>query len=596
MAAMRHLLRSNNNGYLYCFSTHQIRRIATADATLDHSTCGVKRQKKLKEVARRVCDVIRRRPTWESTLLSEFPQEDLLHPSCIAEIFRRQSGNALLTLRFYLWLSSHQGANRFSPEAILSALSKAKAWKASLHFLRSTKCRPQTSSLESFAARLCEEGNDLEESLETILELKRVLDFSPSLLLTWNTALSRSLRIGRTDLVWRFYEEMINCGIAGDATTIRCIAQAFCKEGKMSEALELLRDISKGGVMTPDAFTFNKLVSGFCRAKNYEKVSETLHLMIQIGCKPTIFTYQEVIYGLCRNGMAGEAYRVFNDIKYRGYVHNVFSYTMMIDGLCKMGQVEHARDVWQEMMRNGLVPNEYTYNVVVYGYCKMGDMDEAKKMYEEMLSRGCKESIVSCNTMIGGLCSNGRIDEAWEWFERMPDRGIDRDSNTYSIMIQGFCQGGRMKEALDLYYNLLEVGLQPRVAFYTRMIQAFCEEGNVSMATEILNDMVSRGLEPLVITHDYMISGHCRRGDACTAMGLLWKMLKGKMRPRCATFENLVESLSLADRAGDALRVLDAMYKAGYVLGTSLCHSLVGRLCSENHQHAGEHLEEVLGR
>ncbi|KAK1318954.1 hypothetical protein QJS10_CPB04g00011 [Acorus calamus] len=79
-------------------------------------------------------------------------------------------------------------------------------------------------------------------------------------------------------------------------------------------------------------------------------------------------------------------------------------------------------------------------------------------------------------------------------------------------------------------------------------------------------------------------------------MELLWKMLKGKMRPRCATFENLVESLSLADRAGDALRVLDAMYKAGYVLGTSLCHSLVGRLCSENHQHAGEHLEEVLGR
>ncbi|KAK1295257.1 hypothetical protein QJS10_CPA16g00715 [Acorus calamus] len=423
MMARRHLLRSNNNGYLYCFSTHQIRSIATADATLDHSTCDVKRQKKLKEVARRVCDLIRRQPSWESTLLSEFPQEDLLHPTCIAEIFRRQSGNAFLTLRFYLWLSSHQDANRFSPDAILSALSEAKAWKASLHFLRSTKCRPQTSSLESFAARLCEEGNDLEESLETVLELKRVLDFSPSLLLTWNTALSRSLRIG-------------------DVITIGCIAQALCKEGKMSEALELLRDISKGGVMTPDAFTFNKLVSGFCRAKNYEKVSETLHLMIQIGCKPTIFTYQEVIYGLCRNGMAGEAYRLFNDIKYRGYVHDVVSYTTMIDGLCKMGQVEHARDMWQEMIRNGLVPNEYTYNVLVYGYCKMGDVDEAKKMYEEMLGRGCKESVVSCNTMIGGLCSNDRIDEAWEWFERMPDRSIDRDSTTYSIMIQGFCQGG----------------------------------------------------------------------------------------------------------------------------------------------------------
>ncbi|KAK1286947.1 hypothetical protein QJS10_CPB20g01879 [Acorus calamus] len=67
------------------------------------------------------------------------------------------------------------------------------------------------------------------------------------------------------------------------------------------------------------------------------------------------------------------------------------------------------------------------------------------------------------------------------------------------------------------------------------------------------------------------------------------------MRPKFATFENLVESMSLEDQVGDTLRVLDVMYKAGYVLGTSRCHSLVGRLCSENPQHAGKHLEEILG-
>ncbi|KAK1276362.1 hypothetical protein QJS04_geneDACA022460 [Acorus gramineus] len=38
-------------------------------------------------------------------------------------------------------------------------------------------------------------------------------------------------------------------------------------------------------------------------------------------------------------------------------------------------------------------------------------------------------------------------------------------------------------------------------------------------------------------------------------MELPWKMLEGRMRPRFATFESLVESLSLADQAGYALRV-----------------------------------------
>ncbi|XP_058102617.1 pentatricopeptide repeat-containing protein At5g18950 isoform X2 [Magnolia sinica] len=344
---------------------HEIRNLSVRRVGPEEQTL----EEQYTEIAKRVCQTIRTQPRWETTLLSDFPSLDLSDPNFINSIFKHQN-NILLSLRFFQWLCSQ---NRSPPDAqsfdiVFSALVNAKAMNAATTLLRSTKCRAEPASLETYINCICKEGK-IEEALYAFSELKKV--GSPMNLTVWNAVLLASLRARRTDLVWELYGEMMESGVAGNVATIGCLIRAFCEEKKLLEAYELLQEVVASGSM-PEVVSFTRLISEFSKEGNYGRVSELLHLMIAKNQAPDVFTYQGIIHGLCRNGMGGEGFRVFNDLKERGYAPDVVMYTTMIDGLCKMGRMDDACKLWFEMIGKGLIPNEYTYNVLIDGYCKLG--------------------------------------------------------------------------------------------------------------------------------------------------------------------------------------------------------------------------------
>ncbi|XP_039113842.1 pentatricopeptide repeat-containing protein At5g18950 [Dioscorea cayenensis subsp. rotundata] len=549
-------------------------------------------QAMLAETAKRVCETIRTTPRWESRLLSLFPSAQIFHPDCIRLVL--SSSNPLLSLRYFLWLSSSSSSSSspLDPTPLIDSLARAKAWKPALHAIRSTKCLPETQVLHSLLLLLLDDAAGIDHAFDVL----SLLDAQSLPLPTWNAALSGSLRAGKTDLFWLFYQSMMQSGASGgDASTASLLIQALCKEKKLFEACGLLREACRNGIM-PDVASITQLISGFSRAGNYGKVSELLHLMIAGGRPPDIVTYQTIIHGLCANGMGDEAFRIFNDLKLRGYAPDTVTYTSMIDGLCKMRRMEEAKTLWCEMASKGMKPNHYTYGALLNGYCKSGDFHHARKVYDEMLSHGYKESIITCNMMIAGLCLHGRMAEAVDMFEGMTKKRIVPDVITYNTLIQGFCKNGSsITHAKDLYKQLLAKGLQPSVSTYTPIIRALCEEGSMADAVTMMTDMVEiRGLEPLIRTYDYIIVGFCKLGEAREALSWLHRMMKGKLKPRNDTLILLVECLSSVGQVDDALSVSNLLLELGYSLGGSACHQLVSALCCKTDKHTTkEWLEEI---
>ncbi|WOL02519.1 pentatricopeptide repeat-containing protein [Canna indica] len=562
----------------------------------DHHIDGGQRQN-LAETAKRVCEAVLRRPRWGGFLLSEFSPSELSHPDCVRLVLCHLSSvKPLFSLHYLIWLSSHSDAAAADAKAsafLLEGLANAKAWKAAMVAIRSTNCQPDPPALESFLTRLIlSKSGTPDEVLEAISLLKAHLCYSPPLAV-WNSALSASLRAGRTDVVWRLYDMMLQSRIDSDAATAGYLVQAFCVDNKLDDAYRLLREVSRNGVV-PDVVSITKLIAGFCKDGNYGKVSELIHLMIAGGCLPDIFTYQSIIHGLCRSGNGDEGFRIFKEIKLRGYALDLVTYTTMIDGLCKMGRMVDARNLWMEMVANGIEPNEYTYNVIIYGYCKAGDLTMAQKLYHEMCSIGFRESTVSCNIMIAGLCLHGRTEEALRMFEGMPTKGMKPDIITYNTLIQGFCKEGRIVKANKLYEKLLLVGLQPSTSTYTPLIQSLCEEGNMHGAVELMRCMKEKGLEPLVCTNDFIINGFCEAGKGDEGMAWLVNMLENNLRPQRVTINRLLEWLVNNTRVDDALLVLNATFGIGYTLQTSTCYLLVNQLCQENQGQAALQIKEIL--
>ncbi|KAI8002251.1 Pentatricopeptide repeat-containing protein [Camellia lanceoleosa] len=542
----------------------------------------------LTQIAKEVSRVIRTQPRWEQTLLSDFPSINLFDPNFFIELWKQQN-NVLLSLRFYLWLSSQRSfvPDKLACDVIFDGLVEAKAANAAKSFLTSVDFTPQPGSLEAYVRCLCENGS-IEEALKVFDELQK-LGICP-LLETWNSALLGSVRARRTDVVWKLYEEMMGSGVAGDVDTVEYLIQAFCIDNNVSKGFGLLRQVLEDGFV-PRNVAFNKLISGFCKDRYYSRVSALLHIMIAKNQRPDIFTYQEIIRELCKRRMRHEGFRIFNDLKDRGYAPDRVMYTTMIHGLCKMKWIGEARKLWFEMVHKGIVPNEYTYNAFIYGLCRIGNLEEAKERYNEMCCKGYKETTVSCNTMIRGLCLHGRTEEAHVLFQEMAEKGIARDIITYNSLIQGFCKEGKIDESINLLAELLEKGLQPSAATYTAPIEKLCEMGDVDEAKELWEDMQNRGVEPAVRTRDFIITGLSNKGYVAEGMEWLAAMLRRNLKPQKQTFERLIQCLSQGDKLDEAILVLDYMFSIGYTLRECICRSLVDKLCEQN----SDHVETCLG-
>ncbi|KAM2846080.1 hypothetical protein COP1_028449 [Malus domestica] len=494
------------------------------------------------EISQQICQIIRTKPRWEQTLPSDYPSFNFTDPQFFTELLKHQR-NVFFSLRFFFWLSSQNGfsPNPVSCNALFTALVEAKACNAAKLLLGHTGFSPDPASLESYIGCLCE-GGYVQEAADVFYRLKGAgVCLS---IMTWNAALSGCLKVGRTDIIWILYQEMIECGVVADVETVGYLIQALCVDNNVLKGYELLRQVLVDGLVPGNA-AFNKLISGFCKVKNYNRVSELLHIMISKNRDPDNYTYQEVINWLCKKGKGREGLRVFNDLKHRGYAPDIVMYTTMIHGLCTMDYIGEARKLWFEMIEKGYRPNEYTYNTMILGFCKIGSFEEAKILYKEMCDRGYKETTVSYNAMMRGLCLHGRTDEAYGLFTEMPHKGIVRDLITYNTLIQGFCKEGKIVESTNLFRELLTQGLQPSTYSYTPLIEKLCQVGAVQEAKSLWNDMKNRGLEPTFGTQDYIIIGLCDQGDAAEGMEWFLDMLKSYTLE-----EHICYSLQIRDELG----------------------------------------------
>ncbi|VFQ68996.1 unnamed protein product [Cuscuta campestris] len=446
------------------------------------------KQQHLIEIANDVSRIIRTRPRWEQTLMFDFPGVNFSDQNLCCEILKQQK-NVIMALRFYHWVSTRSG---FSPDLVSSdvvfrGLVRAKAGSLAKSFLENTKFVPKPSSLEPYIECLCYNGL-IEEALAVIDELKGVgycLALS-----TWNSALFGSIKAGKSGTVWKLYEDMMGCGVTGDADTIGYLIYALSMDNNHSKGYELMGQLLDTG-HAPKNVVFNKLIYESCKSKEFYRMTGLLFSMIDKNCSPDIYTYQELIHGVrdskCRDGL--EVFRIFEYIKKRGYAPDMVMYSTVIHSLVKSKMLGKAKKVWVEMIQKGFVPNKYTYNALMYGYLKSGNINEAERLCKEMFDKGYVDSTLTYNILISGFCANGMFMKAYRLFQHMVKEGVARDYITFNSLIKGLSSEGCCKAVygLNIFFDILEHGLKPPTTLYGFLVKKLFEEGHANEAKWLLN-------------------------------------------------------------------------------------------------------------
>ncbi|KAA8521060.1 hypothetical protein F0562_011787 [Nyssa sinensis] len=295
----------------------------------------------------------------------------------------------------------------------------------------------------------------------------------------------------------------------------RFAINSYCRVGRFDDALIAFDHMLKMIDGLPNVAMFNMLIHGFVKHGEHEKALGLYNRMIKDRVKPDVFTFNILISSYCRNSQFGlalerkseEGIGMAYEMIELGCVFSNVTCEILIGGLCKDGKVMEACDLLIDFSRKEVLPNGFDYFGLIERLCGEGKVERAMEVMDELWKKGNVPSLIACTTLIEGLRRLGRIEEAFQFMEKMLKEGLLPDSVTYNCLLQGICDAGRMVEANRLRLLASSKGLDPDGMTYRILVSGYAREGKRKEGERLVDEMLDRGFIPDIATYNRLMDG-----------------------------------------------------------------------------------------
>ncbi|KAH7575198.1 hypothetical protein JRO89_XS02G0061400 [Xanthoceras sorbifolium] len=362
----------------------------------------------------------------------------------------------------------------------------------------------------------------------------------------------------------KVYTEMVRSKISPNVFTYNILIRGFCVAGNIEMGLSFFSQMEKNGCLA-NVVTYNTLIDGYCKLRRIDKALELLRTMCVKGIEPNLISFNVIINGLCREGRLKETSGVLNEMTRKGFVPDEVTYNTLVNGHCKEGDFHQALVLHAEMVKNGLSPNVVTYTSLINSMCKAGNMNRAIEFFDQMHVRGLRPNQRTYTTLVDGFSQLGYVDEAYRVLNEMTDNGFVPSIVTYNALINGHCVVGKIEEAVGVIQNMIEKGLVPDVVSYSTIISGFCRNRELDKAFDIKREMVEKGVSPDAITYASLIQGLCYQGRLAEACDLFQEMLSIGLPPDEIAYTTLINAYCAEGDIKTAFHLHDEMIQKGFL-------------------------------
>ena len=392
----------------------------------------------------------------------------------------------------------------------------------------------------------------------------------------------------------KLFQTMKSIGVSPSVVTFNSILSILLRRGRTNMAKAVYDEMLSTYGVTPDVYTYNILIRGFCKNSMVDEGFHFFKEMMSFDCDPDVVTYNTLVDGLCQAGKVSIAHNLVNGMrkKCKDLNPNIVTYTTLIRGYCMKQEIDKALVILEEMNTMGLKPNVISYNTLIKGLCETHKLDQIKDILEQMIGNGgFSPDTCTFNTLIHAHCSAGNLDEALKVFENMKKFQVPADSASYSVLIRSLCQRGDYDTAEKLFDELFEkeillnnFGSKPLAASYSPMFQYLCEHGKTKKAEGVLRQLMKRGTQDH-LSYKTVIMGHCKEGAYENGYELLMWMLRRDFLPDVEMYDCLIDGLLQKDKPLLAKETLQKMLKSSYIPKTITWHSILARLLEKGCVH-----------
>ncbi|XP_038898089.1 pentatricopeptide repeat-containing protein At5g15280, mitochondrial [Benincasa hispida] len=247
--------------------------------------------------------------------------------------------------------------------------------------------------------------------------------------------------------------------------------------------------------LLPDNMTYDFLVYGFSKCKNFSSSTLYLFTMIQQEFRPSNRSLNTVISYLCNTGQLGKALDLSRKMESRGWIHSSAVQNAITECLIANGKLREAECFLNRMVEKSLIPEHVDYNNIIKQFCQSGRWLNAINLINLMLEKGNIPNATSYDFVIQCCCTYKKLEEAVDFHTEMLDRHLKPSIRTWDKLVSLLCREGQTKEAERVLISMTEMGEKPSKDAYCSMLDKYRYENDLEKASETMRAMQESGYE-----------------------------------------------------------------------------------------------------
>lgn len=297
---------------------------------------------------------------------------------------------------------------------------------------------------------------DMENSEKQFLKLLEMqLSHHEPTCQVYNFFIDGAGHAGKPELAREVFEIMVRSGIEPNLSSDILMLQSYIKSGKISDALNFFRDLSKRRKIGKKLY--NTMIVGLCKANKPDIALEILREMRENTVIPSLECYEELVKLLCSNKKYNMVVNLLDDVMKDGrHISSFMGNVLLLHSL-------KSQDLYRAWVHSRDVQNETSSLRMLHqliGAFSSRRMEQDVKDLEEVIEQCFPLDIYTYNMLLRKLSMN-QMDHACEFLNRICWKGYEPNRWTYDILVHGFFKQGRTTEAKRWVEEMFRKGFDP---------------------------------------------------------------------------------------------------------------------------------------
>jgi len=426
-----------------------------------------------------------------------------------------------------------------------------------------------------------------------------------------------AVQAGRLELARSLFSKAKN----PDAQNYMSLMQACGKEGKVRQALDMLRDLQQQGEV--DTTTFNCALDVCVSCGDANAARAVLREMKECG-KIDVVSYNIMLKQHVGEGRSpADAEVVLTEMKERGLKPNTATYNSLLGAAIANGDFARAWDTIDHMEGTAQGVDAYTISILFKGYKRerrtmdAHSIDRALALIQkhgvkvdEVLVNAALEAIVALRDLgrltgaletfkqsgwvipkqcamhtygmlIKAYGQSQDLQEAWRlWNEVTQEKGLAPSEQLYGQMLDALVSNDRLDDALQLFKDMKalhsdRLNSQGFAVACAMIIRGFAQRKECAKALQCYEDMKVHGMKISLVILNTLIDACSRVGDMDSAAKLFRDMVELQCVPDLITYSTLIKGYCVRGDLDEAMELFGLMRKKGIVPDAIVFNSLL---------------------